>query len=513
MILTDELLLHYKRCRRRTYLDVCGDSQQRDRDKEFLLKLRQESRNHIQKVLLERSISYQKISVSRRNWSLNAQETRVMMERGIDCIYGGILALELADWQKAIEQLNPTPEESAETIPLSSLTATVTDRTIFLASPTLLVKTTGKSDFGDWSYIPVNIKLGRRPKSEYKLIAAFHAQILEVIQGSIPTQSQLILRQQDNYFVNLEYWLPKMQATVADCLGMLTELDEPEVFISRQRCNLCHWYNHCYGVAKSTNHLSLIPGVTPKRYEYLNTQGIKTIESLAQINPALGNEIVTKETIKQLRQQAHSILNDRAFLKSSHQSLQKLNIPTHSIELYFDIEAEPEINLDYLLGIVLVDRQKEQRVFHPFLAEKPEDEGLIWQQFLNLVNLYSDAPIFHFSDYEVDTIKRLAKLYGTPKAEIQALLTRFVDLHQIVTEFFVLPVESYSLKSLANWLGFQWREEGSSGDRCVCWYDNWLKTGDRYFLDSILRYNEDDCIATLYLKDWLVRFLQQFPSV
>ncbi|MGK7951737.1 MAG: TM0106 family RecB-like putative nuclease [Xenococcaceae cyanobacterium] len=508
MILTDELLLHYKRCRRRTYLDIHGDLQQRDNDKEFLLKLRQESRNHINNVLLARSFSYQKLSVSRRNWSLNAKKTRAMMEKGVDCIYGGVLTLQLADWHKAIEQFSFTLEE-----PLGDyFSPTLATNLTFLASPTLLIKIAGQSQFGDWSYLPVNIKLGRRPKSEYKLVAAFHAQMLAAIQGSIPAKSQLILRQQDNYFVNLEYWLPKMQATVADCLVMLTELNEPEVFISRQRCSLCHWYNHCYSVAKSEKHLSLVPGVTPKRYEYLNTQGINTVESLAQINPALGNEIVSKDTIEQLRQQAHSILNDRAIFKSSYKSIQQLDIPTSKIELYFDIEAEPELNLDYLLGIVLVDRQNKQQVFHPFLAEKPEEEGLIWQQFLNLVNLYKDAPIFHFSEYEVDTIKRLAKLYGTPKAEVQALLTRFVDLHQLITQFFVLPVESYSLKSLANWLGFQWREEGASGDRCVCWYDRWLKTGDRNSLNSILCYNEDDCIATRYLKDWLVNFVRQSSS-
>lgn len=74
-------------------------------------------------------------------------------------------------------------------------------------------------------------------------------------------------------------------------------------------------------------------------------------------------------------------------------------------------------------------------------------------------------------------------------------------------ESVVFPVESYSLKSLANWIGFNWRETESSGDLSVCWYDNWLATGDRAWLELILRYNEDDCLATYHLKDWLVNFL------
>jgi uncharacterized protein len=143
----------------------------------------------------------------------------------------------------------------------------------------------------------------------------------------------------------------------------------------------------------------------------------------------------------------------------------------------------------------------------PFLAENLEDERIIWEQFLSVVNFYGNAPIFHFSEYEVETIKRLANLYKTPRQQIELLLPRCVDLHKRVITSVTFPVESYSLKSLANWIGFQWRDRGASGDQCVCWYDQWLKTGDRSFLEAILRYNEDDCRATLHLKNWLVEFL------
>jgi uncharacterized protein len=183
-------------------------------------------------------------------------------------------------------------------------------------------------------------------------------------------------------------------------------------------------------------------------------------------------------------------------------------LPTASVELYFDIEAEPELQLDYLLGVLVIDKLAGTETFHPFLAEHPSDEALIWQQFLELVSLYPDAPIFHFSDYEVETIKRLARVYNTPREFIRPLLSRFVDVHQRVTHAAILPVESYSLKHLARWLGFEWRDVGVTGSQCVCLYDQWLKSGDRSLLDVILRYNEDDCRATQKLKDWLVGFMQ-----
>ena len=70
-----------------------------------------------------------------------------------------------------------------------------------------------------------------------------------------------------------------------------------------------------------------------------------------------------------------------------------------------------------------------------------------------------------------------------------------------------MPIESYSLKSVANWLGFIWKIPQASGDQSVCWYDQWLKTGDYTCLENILIYNQDDCRATYYLKEWLIKFL------
>jgi uncharacterized protein len=68
----------------------------------------------------------------------------------------------------------------------------------------------------------------------------------------------------------------------------------------------------------------------------------------------------------------------------------------------------------------------------------PEDEGLVWQQFLDLVWQYPTAPVYHFCPFEVQTVERLAKLYGTPPQRIRPLLARFVDLHERVTRMVTL---------------------------------------------------------------------------
>jgi uncharacterized protein len=482
MLLTDELLLHYKRCPRRTFLNVYGHKREKEPEKDFLLKLRQESHNHTQAILGQYYPVYHQPQASEEDWEALSRETEALMRQGVDCIYHG------------------------------KLHHASTDKIDFLASPTLLVKQAIPSRWGNWSYFPVSIQLGRRPKPEYKIIAGFNTYILAYIQGATPPYAEIILRGKNTYRVNLNLWIPLTQEVVEECLQMLRAKQEPEVFISRQRCSLCQWYGYCYAIAKSQQHLSLVPGITTSRYESLQKMGISSLQSLSNVAPERLDTLIELDIGLNLQQQAKSIVENIPILKSHNVP----SIPSAPIELYFDIEAEPERNLDYLLGILLIDRTNNQQKYYTFLAKTPTEEQNIWLQFLNFVSIYTEYPIFHYSAYEVETIKRLGQLYHTPPPQIDALLSRLVDLHHQVLTSVILPIENYSLKSIAQWLGFNWRDPFSgqpllngtilTGDQCVCWYDRWLKTGDRTWLNCILRYNEDDCKATYYLKDWLVNY-------
>ena len=485
MLLSDVVLLDYKRCNRRPFLDFYGDPSQQEAQREFLLKLREENKKQVLELLGD--TPYQQPQTSLRDWQNSGQETLTLMEQGVECILNGVL------WQTGLTGWNLPP----------SLEATIT----FLACPSLLVKQPGHSIFGNWQYEVVSVKLGRRPKPEYKLVSAFQAQLLALIQGTELANPRLIVRSQHEYQVNLTTWLPRMEETLAAVIEMLVSHQEPEVFISRQRCGLCQWQSFCYNIAQEQEHLSLLPGVTPSRYEVLQKLGLTSLEKLAQGDLFLLSQELGKETAFALKKQAIATFYQQPLLKSASAPSILDTIPTAPREIYFDIEAEPERNLDYLLGILIVDYQQETETFYPLIAETPEQEATIWEQFLELVFLDPQAPIFHYSKYEAETIHRLAALYGTSRKQEQLLLKRLVDLHDRVTRFLILPTENYSLKTIAQWLGFQWRENGVSGEQCVCWYDQWLKTRDRALLDTIIRYNEDDCRATYELKCWLVNFL------
>jgi len=482
MRVTAELLLSYQRCRRRSFLNIYGDLKARDAPSDLLLKLQQDRINHRQAILAEQS--YHQPDYPQGNWEVGAKSTLELMRQGVDRIHRGVLMA-------------------------SAFGVTL------LSCPDLLIKQPGKSGFGDWIYIPAQIELGKRPKLEYQVVAAYNAQVLAAVQGADPPTAWLLLRAKNReskykiYAVHLVKWMPQMQGVLEECIQTIQLPQTPPVFIARQRCGLCRWHGYCYAIAKSQQHLSLLPGVTPSRYTQLQALGLVSIESLANVSSAQLAPVFGDKMGQHLVLQAQAVVQQRAILYSSlpiaHSSIPLSASP---IELYFDIEAEPDLNLDYLLGVLVVDRSRKTQTFHSLLAEQPRAEELIWQQFLDLVWQYPQAPIFHFCSYEVDTVKRLAKLYDTPKERVQPLMSRFVDVYEQVTQTAVLPVESYALKSIARWLGFDWRDPKASGSQCIYWYDQWLDTGDRTLLETIQRYNEDDCRATYHVKDWLVNFVQ-----
>jgi uncharacterized protein len=481
---TDDMLLNFQRCKRRAFLDIHGSTEHRDPPSDYLLKLHQDSLAHQQSVFVD--YPSQEPDYPRHDWDTGADATLELMQRGVERIVRGVLQVELVPGVRV------------------------------LSRPKLLVRQDGHSIFGDWYYAPVDIKLGKRPKLDYQVIAAFHAYILSEIQGVWPDTSWLILRQRGAYAVNLSEQVPRMEGVLENCVRMLTASDEPEVFISRNRCDLCHWFSHCYSIAQSNHHLSLMPGVTPSRYVHLQELNLTTVVALANSSPDMLATLpgFGVQTAHKLVQQARSTLHNQALLSPllKEDDLHALHsgerLPTAPVELYFDIEAAPEQNLIYLHGVLIVERDRQRSMFMPLLAEHSDHEEQIWQQFLELVWQYPDAPIFHFCPYEVQTVKRLAATYNTPDGLIQPLLHRFIDLHECVTQTVALPIESYSLKPIARWLGFDWRDQEANGAQSIYWYDQWLNTGDRAHLEAILRYNEDDCRATHHVKDWLVQFIQ-----
>lgn len=79
---------------------------------------------------------------------------------------------------------------------------------------------------------------------------------------------------------------------------------------------------------------------------------------------------------------------------------------------------------------------------------------------------------------------------------------RALDLYSdVVRSGSEWPTSDFSIKSIAKFCEFKWRDVDPSGASSIEWFDQWAKTGEPVFKRRLLEYNEDDCVAMRVVLD------------
>ena len=98
-----------------------------------------------------------------------------------------------------------------------------------------------------------------------------------------------------------------------------------------------------------------------------------------------------------------------------------------------------------------------------------------------------------------ETIKQYPKL--APR--LRELKKSCVDLLEVVKDNYYIPVPTYSIKKVAPFLGFSWRQKGVGAFESMVLYWDWLENPDHKIIQKVLDYNEDDCVAMAYIDEKL----------
>ena len=187
-------------------------------------------------------------------------------------------------------------------------------------------------------------------------------------------------------------------------------------------------------------------------------------------------------------------------------------------DVIFDIEGdpfwEPARGLHFLFGLLLRDGADWE--YRPMWAHDRAGERRMFEDFVDLVHarLAADPAmhVYHYGTYENAALKQLMGTYATREDEVDELLRRgvFVNLHTVVRQGLRAGVESYSLKEVEALVPYVRRADVRSGIGAVLAYEHWMqRRATTRCSSSIAEYNEDDCRATLALRDWLV---EQHPD-
>lgn len=404
------------------------------------------------------------------------------------------------------------------------------------AHPSLLERVEAPSRWGAHSYRPVLARQGRRLTREHRVLLALWGRLLGehqrapvphglVVAGSGPGLERERLALGTGLLRQLDDSLERLAL----------DLDRPEpppLVSDRKKCTLCSWRGACDRVAAAEGHLSEVSGIGGKRRELLLELGIASLGQLAATDPErLADDLA--EHGEQHREVAPKLVA-QALVQREGTPRRTGSTPAPALPeleqaagvLLYDIESDPDARDDFLHGLVRLPRQGDGRWPHspatgeilgryqPLLALQEHGEARLWRRLSTLLARYPDWPVLHYGETESIALLRLAERQGASEPERERLRARLVDVHQRLRRHWLLPVNSYGLKAVAGWLGFAWSQKGVDGARCLLWWRQWRQGGGGprrpsrralgRKLGRILRYNQDDSLATWAVVRWLL---------
>lgn len=367
----------------------------------------------------------------------------------------------------------------------------------WVGMPDLLEARKGKSNLGDHYYVAYDIKNASEVRDDYKFALVFYSLILERIQGVLPEEAYIINSKGEEHGFKIQEFLDQFHLA-RESIEKILDGEKPAPFL-KSGCKKSPWFALCMDEAKTCEDVSLIYRLSQSDQKRLYSEDVRTVQQFAE-KPTRDLEVTFEDwpydKIMRFQNQAKVLTDNKMMV------LKKNNFPDVQTEIYFDVESDPTDNIDYLLGVVTKEKGKDP-VYKPFWAESKDDEKRNWEAFLDFLHGLDSFVIYHYAFYEREVFKRLSNQYGISRELSDKFLNNTIDIHKTVIDSVVLPIYFYSLKDVARYAGFDWRSTDAGGAESVVWYSQWRDTGDKSLRQKLLEYNEDDVLATLYVKEWL----------
>ena len=144
--------------------------------------------------------------------------------------------------------------------------------------------------------------------------------------------------------------------------------------------------------------------------------------------------------------------------------------------VYLDVEGLPDRDFYYLIGVRI--GKGKSAVQHSLWADTVEDEGRIWNQFLDIVASTENPVLIHYGSYEVKFLEQMEKRYNSPADEGSEgkRKQKTVNILQELLGQVYFPIYSNSLEDIATWLGFAWSNTSVIGANSVACRCEWERT-------------------------------------
>ena len=366
--------------------------------------------------------------------------------------------------------------------------------------PDVLERREGGSVFGKHHYVVREIKMAKHIREHHIMQAAFYALMLGYIQRRAP-EAFLITNGGGE---TQEYAYGAYEDELLESINTARRVRGGWMPPAIYGNGVPPWSNHCNETAIQNYDVSLIPGIGPGMRAGFADAGFHTVRDVASSTSGKLQYIggVGGKTSVRYWSSARAIESGECVRRSG-----KIELHERPTEVFLDLEGVGPVFSDapgdYLIGALV--RTGGAETYRPFIAER-DGEGAMLESFLELVSGLDDYVIYHWGMYERVRMKAMMErhsMYG----EYQMLRRdTMIDLLKVATNAFAFPTYTNSIKDVAKWMGFEWRHADVGATTSIDLYMKYAEdpVAGRDGMQKVLDYNEDDCIATRVVKDWLV---------
>ena len=410
----------------------------------------------------------------------------------------------------------------------------------FRGEADFLIKCDTPSELGDYSYEVYDTKITRNLKPRHVTQITAYSDMLGKIQKLMPQKMYLIDGSDELHsFKTIEY-IELFNHGKKEFVKFLSNTVKEKLYPEKcSYCNLCNWKDECDQIWEKDNYVNLVAGSNKSQIEKLKKNKVRTVEQLAKTKLIATDLKINTESFEKIKSQAELQEEKRLtgedkiiFLDPDYgKGFYKLPKPDDG-DVFFDIEGFPRMDrpFEYLHGLYYKDKGKLK--FKDLWA-KNYDKKSEKNIFIELINFfekrfeeYPNAHIYHYAPYEKRAVRELATVYSSEfsKGDIvnDNLLRKekYVDLFAIAKQSIRTSERDMSLKSIEKFYDFKRKADIVKADDSVSKYDNWITTKNEKYKQDIIDYNEEDCVSTYHLREFLVKnkpetidwFLKQEPA-
>jgi uncharacterized protein len=293
---------------------------------------------------------------------------------------------------------------------------------------------------------------------------------------------------------------------------------EPYEPVGWSKCLGCGFNDRCWANAERNSDVALVYGIDQNLARTLNTQGIHSRKDLlGKFDAASLSEFKRPYGRREQRvgRTAERILQFAEAMETQQERVLNVPaIPPRSNYVMFDLEGMPpyldELDKIYLWGTqVYGEKPSEFRAALSGLGPDGDQEG--WLGFLanaeQIFETYGDIPFVHWAPYEKTYLARYIERYGDGAGTAARVKANLLDLLTITRDSVVLPLPSFSLKVVEDYVGFERKEAEYGGQWAMATFIEATETSDegkrKQLMAKILAYNKEDLEATWAVFEWL----------